>query len=302
MSIRKALAARLAHRTSGPAPPASPVVSSNDSPWAGTRAVEAALPRDARGERLRRLRLAVGHEDGPGRAPHAGEPAQHLARVGVPGEALEVPDLGQHRHLALVDPHRARAVEQRAAERPHRLVAGDQQRVLGVGQALPAVVQDAAAGQHAARGDDDRRALHLVEGLRLRARAVELDPLAVEQAAAPDAVEAHLRALGVGGVDARGVDRHRAVDVDREGAHPARGHELVHQEDHLLGAAHGEGGDQEHPAAGEGLLEDALELVEHRQRRRACGCRRCSRSPGSRRRARARGPSSARRRSGPRRR
>ena len=198
---------------------------------------------------------------------HARQPAQQLGRVGVAREALEVADLGQHGDVSLVDPHDVRAVEQRAAERPDGLVAGDQQRVLGVGQAHAAVVQDAPAREHAARGDDHGRPLHRVERLGLRARPVQLHPLAVQRAAAPDVVQARLAALRVRRVDARRVDRHRAVDVDRERPHPALRHQLVHQPDHLLRPAHRERRDQQHAAAREGALEDALELVEHRQRR-----------------------------------
>ena len=119
--------------------------------------------------------------------------------------------------------------------------------------------------EHAARGDDHRRALHLVERLRLRARAVEVDPLAVEEAPAADVVEARPGGVGVRRVDPGGVDRHRAVDVDGERPQPALGHQLVHQVDHLLGPAHREGGDHQDAAPRERLLEDALQLVEDRQ-------------------------------------
>ena len=228
----------------------------------GHAGVEAALALDAGGQGIGRLLLPVGQEH-LARALQAGEPAHHLPRVGVAGHPLEVRHLGQHRDVSLVDPHRARPVQQAPPQGAHGLVAGDEQGVLGVGQADPAVVEDAASGEHAARGDDDRRALQLVQGLRLRPRAVQVHPLVVEQAPAPDAHQAHPVRVLVLRVDPGGVDGHGAVEVDREGSHAPLGHDLVHQVDHLLGAAHREGGDHEHAAPGEGALEHRFELLVH---------------------------------------
>ena len=84
------------------------------------------------------------------------------------------------------------------------------------------------------------------------------------------------------GVDARGLDGHRAVEVDRERPQAALGDELVDQEDHLLRAAHREGRDQQHAAARERARQHALELLQQRHRGVRAGCRRCSPPPCSR--------------------
>ncbi len=165
--------------------------SATDSPSAGTRASK---PRS----RPMRAASASAASSSPWvtKTARGGFPTEESQRIispasAWPGEALEVAHLGEHRHVALVDAHDVGAVEERAPERTRGLVAGDEQRVLGVGQPHAAVVQDPSAREHAARGDDDRRPLHVVEGLRLGARAVERDPPAVEQAAPADVVEAH---------------------------------------------------------------------------------------------------------------
>ena len=94
-------------------------------------------------------------------------PIDALERFGVDGQvrgAGAAVDLGPHprrgdRHDLPVDLHLASAFDEQPSPRARRLVAGDEQRVLGVGEALPAVVEDPASREHAARGDDDERAL-----------------------------------------------------------------------------------------------------------------------------------------------
>ena len=72
--------------------------------------------------------------------------------------------------------------------------------------------------------------------------------------------------VGVRRVDARGVDRHRAVEVDRGTGAAALGHQLVHQADHLLRPSHREGGDEQHAAAGEGARRARPRAGPHRDR------------------------------------
>ena len=131
-----------------------------------------------------------------------------------------------------------------------------------MGQALAAVVQDAAAREHAAGGDDDRRTLEAIERLRFLARAAHAHPLVHEQAAPADVPQAGRVPLGVGAVDPRGLDGHGAVQVDGEGPHASLLDQRVHEHQHLLGAPDGEGRDDQDAAAVERAQEHALQLVQ----------------------------------------
>jgi hypothetical protein len=64
-------------------------------------------------------------------------------------------------------------------------------------------------------------------------------------------------ALGMREIDAGGVDRERAVDVDRDVGQAALRAQRVEREHHLLGAADREGGD-DHLAAARGGAADHL--------------------------------------------
>ena len=78
-----------------------------------------------------------------------------LAFVGVRGEAADGGDPGLHRDVLAVDAQRGRAVLERPAARPRRLVADEEHGGPFVGEPSRQVVQDAPAGGHAAGGDDD---------------------------------------------------------------------------------------------------------------------------------------------------
>ena len=132
------------------------------------------------------------------------------------------------------------------------------------------------------RGDDHRRALDLVELLRLLAARAVVHPLVVEDAAAAEAVQADAVRVG--------VLRRRCASPPSPSGCPggwgrdagALGHQRVHQDDHLLRAPHRERGD-DHDAAARERARAAPPAADRRPAPpRACGCRTCSPPRGSR--------------------
>ena len=116
--------------------------------------------------------------------------------------------------------------------------------VRGLGQAALQVVEDASAGGHARRGDDDARTVNLVDGLRLLGGAGEGEPPGAQGLDAPVEQGVHLGVvvLPVGPVDGRRVRGHRGVDEDRQRRDAPGLLELPQEEEDLLGPADGEGG------------------------------------------------------------
>ena len=162
--------------------------------------------------------LPVDHEDVPRPAGRGAEPAQQAVGVGVRGEPVDHLHVRANGHVLAEDAHRASAVLDQPAARPGRLEADEEDRGLRVRETAPEVVQDAAAGDHAARGDDDRGAADVVDLARLLHGARQLEASRVERAGA--------RGHGLGGVriqvlrvlavEARRLDRHRAVHEGRQ--------------------------------------------------------------------------------------
>src|SRR5262245_17122896 len=85
-------------------------------------ALPSQLAPDLLPEALRRGRFAVGHED-PGLDPGSPQPIDHLLRIGVGRNVLELDDLRFHVDIAAVDLDCGRALRQEGPARARRLVA-----------------------------------------------------------------------------------------------------------------------------------------------------------------------------------
>ena len=86
-----------------------------------------------------------------------GQPPHDLGGVGVRRHPVEALDARGHRHQLTLNLDVLGAVQQLAPACPFRLVPDEQHRVVRVRQPGQEMMQHAAAGRHAARGDDDRR-------------------------------------------------------------------------------------------------------------------------------------------------
>ena len=140
-----------------------------------------------------------------------------------------------------------------------RLVADKEDVVGRVFQALAEMVDNPAAGAHAAAGDDDRRAgdiqqlfmvlvfLHSIEPLEIK--GVVAPRLEVFRLFIPEAIQA---CINFSDPQAQGgIDKHRNLH-----AYPVQ---FVEQ---LLGSAQGKGGDIDNAFIGEGLVEHFAERVD----------------------------------------
>ena len=157
------------------------------------------------------------------------------------------------------------AVLEEPAAGSGRLEADEENRGLRIGKAATQVVQDAPPRRHAARGDDDGGAAHVVDGPGLLHGSGQLEPRGVKRTGSREHGLRGVRVevLGVGAVQARRLDRHGAVDVGRQPRNPARILERSEVVDKLLGPANGEGRYHQGGTAGHRRLDNALDLVGH---------------------------------------
>ncbi len=246
----RALLHRVGDRRQGSASGAS----FTSRPWSRRAAARGAASRapDRRGEGLARRILAVVEEDAPRLAGQRLAPAQQLVAVGVRREPLHLHDLRRHRRRAgrgSRSSGRRRAAPGRACRRPD---SRRRRRRSRLREAAREMVDDAPAGRHAARGDDDRRLAALVERLRL------LDRVAAAEAVDGERVGVGLeQRLGILvelrrrlAVDLGGADRHRAVEEDGVGIDAAGERQLREVEEEILRPAEREGrNDHEPPRA-----------------------------------------------------
>ena len=135
-----------------------------------------------------------------------------------------------------------------ASESIFRLEAADEDDVIGVGNRVFEMMQDAPAFTHAARGNDDHRAGHIVEGHRFFWGANKLHAGKDERVFALGkhfagfiVVDFAMRGINLCGLAGEG-----RVDKDFDFArHFSAGLEFVQVVDDLLGATDGEGRDDE---------------------------------------------------------
>ena len=125
-------------------------------------------------------------------------------------------------------------------------------------------MENPARVAHARAGNDHAGAGGIVERNRLLGRDGKVDHLEPRQhfAGAPQRIGLDIVELGMGVVDLRGFDGHRAVDVDGERRHVAVPEKAREEIDELLRPADGEGGYQDLATAFHGGLHDAAKLVD----------------------------------------
>ena len=225
------------------------------------------LRLEALRERRRGVRLAVDDEQGSLCGVGGPHPSHELIGICVRGKAEERDDFGADRDVGAVHAQRAGAIDERAAARARRLESGEHDEVLLAGAEPLQMVEDAAAGEHAAGGDDDARPGHPVELLGLVDAAVEVYVLREEalplrlgergiEILRADAAAIHLRHL----------DGHRAIDVHGDLGDLARLHELAEHQRDELHARDGERRDEDRAAARERVAERRAYLVDQRRR------------------------------------
>src|SRR5208337_2778829 len=159
------------------------------------------------------------------------QPFEQLRWIGVVTELLERRDLGADGHEVAVDLNflglAVGFVFDGETARPRRLEADEQHQILGLGQPLGQMMQNAPARHHAAGRNDDRRRKHGVNLLRLlrglgkgETRPLERRTIAANHVASVVAV---LFVVLQKNFDR--LDRHGAIAEDRQ----ARNLLLLHQ-------------------------------------------------------------------------
>ena len=82
--------------------------------------------------------------------------------------ALDAQDGGGHGNVAAMHTQRLRAIQQLPPTRARSLIANEHDEVLCIRQQPFEMMEDSAAGEHAARRDDDPWTMQVVQLLRLR--------------------------------------------------------------------------------------------------------------------------------------
>ena len=125
-------------------------------------------------QRVRGVRLAVRDVGHPRRLRCGLHPVDEAVRVGVRGQVLHLDDFGPDLDVLAVDPDLTLPGGERGAAGAAGLVAAEDDGVLGVRAVRGEVVQDPAAGEHAAGRDDDHRSAAQVQQLGVVHAAGEL--------------------------------------------------------------------------------------------------------------------------------
>ena len=172
------------------------------------------------------------------------------------GERTKLYHLGLDRDIASEHAQPTGAIGQRRAARPARLEPGQQDRVPTIPAKALQVMQDASAGQHAAGGNDDHRALARVQRLGLFDRVHARGNL--EHGAAIGAADVMFFMMPV--VDLGRVHRHRAVEIDRNIGNVAPPHQTRDMQHQPLCTAHRKRRDQRRAATGKGAFQDRCQF------------------------------------------
>src|SRR5437899_3376947 len=168
-------------------------------------------------QRTRRGWLAMRQKSLPWRRREACEPAEEFTAAGVSGKLPQLDDFRAHWNVFAVDAQRLRAFEQRAPPRALGLEAGQQHGIARIGQAARQMKQHAAAGGHAARGNDDAWGVDVADLLGFLSAASQMHFVGVQRIAARlFASELHVVVFAVPLVELGDADGHRAVNIDRQ--------------------------------------------------------------------------------------
>ena len=176
------------------------------------------------------------------------DPIGEAFAVGVGGECVDDFDACAEGRFFAEDLDGLAFFDDAAAEGVFSLEAADEDDVIGVGDRVFEMVKDASAFTHAARGDDDHGAGHIVEGHGFFGGADELHAREDERVFA---FSEHVAGFIVVDFAMRGVNLcslagEGRVDEDFDFTrHFSAGLEFVQVVDDLLGATDGEGRDDE---------------------------------------------------------
>ena len=220
------------------------------------------------GEERRHLPVTVDHKDVLGLGfLEIRDPAQQVVSVGVGGKALEIHDLSVDGDFLAEHLDALGTLQQGAAQGTLALIAHEHHGTLAAPQIMLQVVADTARVAHAGGGDDDLGGGFLVQGLGLLAGLRHPQVRKVEHVGAvPDQLQGVFVqvAVEIPGEDGGGLFRQGRVDIDGEirvGFHQARVLDLPDEVQKLLGTAHGEGGDDDVAAPGDGLVDNRGQVV-----------------------------------------
>jgi len=207
--------------------------------------------------------LAVDEEDALFVAADLVEPAEEFIVVGVAGEGVEGLDVAADGEFVAEDVDVFEAAAELPAEGVFRAVADEEEDVVGVGDVVAQVMEDAPALGHAGGGDDDGGAFDFVEAFGFIDAADEAEAFEAE------GVVAHEEGFAGGGLqfidmeaeDLGGFDGEGAVHKGGNGGEALFVAEFVKGVEELLGALDGEGGDDEVGAALLDLADDFAEML-----------------------------------------
>ena len=210
---------------------------------------------------LRHLLVAVDHEHLPGPGAEVLDPPQQAVPIGVGGEAVEVDDPRPHGDLLAEELDRADAVEEPSAQAALGLIAHEHHGALRPPEVVLEVVADTAGVAHTGGGDDHLRGRVQVEGAGLIAALGDGEAGELEQGPALEGGDGLLVqiAVEIPGEDAGGLAGQGGVHHHGKAGHALDEALLLHLPDEvqqLLGAAHGEGGDDDVAALLKGLVDD----------------------------------------------
>lgn len=156
------------------------------------------------------------------------------------------------------------AIDEATAERIFTLIADEHDAGFGAPEVLFEVMEDATGVAHAGAGHDEAGSWEIVEGAGLIGGGGEVEGRDISEGMV---IEVKCEGLGVvevgmGFVEAGGLDGHGAVEIDRKGADGAGVEEACKGVEDELGAADGEGWDEEFAVTLSGGGDDFIELGE----------------------------------------
>ena len=216
----------------------------------------------------RHLAVAVNHEHmGSLRRIKVLDPVHQVVVIGVRAEAGEVDDLGPDGHVLAEELDTVGPIQQVAAQGARGLEAHEHHGAVGAPEVILQMVADTARVAHTGSGDNDLGGLVHVQQLGLVYRLGQVQTGEAEHMGAV----LHQRqsvlvqiAPQIAAENRGGLLGQRAVHVHREvldGRDQIFVLDLADKVQQLLGAAHGEGGDDHVAALAQRLVDDLRQLA-----------------------------------------
>jgi hypothetical protein len=209
-------------------------------------------------------RFAVRKDDAWGESGQGLDPIDEVGLAGVSAEAAEGADLGFDGDFVAEDGDEFMAVDEATAERVLTLITDEQDAGFGAPEVLFKVMEDATGVAHAGAGHDEAGTWEIVEGTGLVGGGGEVESRNISEGMMIEVKREGLGVIevGMGLVEAGGLDGHGAVEIDRKGADGAGVKEAREGVEDELGAADGEGWDEEFAVTLSGGGDDFIELGE----------------------------------------